>query len=270
MNRMPAVRGVFRGGIRGIGRLPEGLVFFPYFHRMKKLFVVLLGSLLVLSGRAQKTIVHDPNAQVRAVKGFHGISVSSAIDLYLSEGEEETVVVSAKDPKWRDRIVTEVVDGILRIRLEGRHFSTGNNKLKAYVSFVRLDKLTASGASDIYVDGVITGSQLSLDLSGASDFKGAIRVGELRIEQSGASDAHITGVVMGPAVFRLSGASDVKGYDLTVESCDVVASGASDVRITVNKELKANMSGASSVYYKGAGVVTESHSSGASTIKKSS
>src|ERR1700710_753744 len=133
---------------------------------MRKLYVVLLGVLLVLSGRAQKTIVHDPNAQVRAVKGYHGIEVGNAIDLYLSQGDEETVVVSARDERWRDRIITEVVDGILKIRLQSGKFSTGNNKLKAYVSFTNLDRLTASGASDVYVDGVISGSKLSLTLSG--------------------------------------------------------------------------------------------------------
>ncbi|HMI60627.1 MAG TPA: head GIN domain-containing protein [Puia sp.] len=236
---------------------------------MRKLYFILVGVLLVLSSRAQKTIVHDPNAQVRAVKGYHGIEVGSAIDLYLSQGDEETVVVSAKDERWRDRIITEVVDGILKIRLQSGHFSTGNNKLKAYVSFVALDKLSASGASNVYVDGVISGNKLSLTLSGASDFKGAIRVGELQLDQNGASDAKITGVVAGLAVIRLSGASDVKGYDLTVESCEASASGASDIRITVNKELKANATGASSVYYKGEGVISESRASGASTIKKS-
>ena len=125
------------------------------------------------------------------------------------------------------------------------------------------------GPSNVYVDGVISAGKLSLTLSGASDFKGAIRVGELQLDQNGASDAKITGVVAGLAVIRLSGASDVKGYDLTVESCEASASGASDIRITVNKELKANATGASSVYYKGEGVISESRASGASTIKKS-
>jgi len=237
---------------------------------MRQLFFFLLAGLLGLNGRAQQTIVHDPNAVERPAKGFHGIDVGSAIDLYLSQGDEEKVVVSARDPKWRDRIVTEVVDGVLRIRLEGKHFNVGNMKLKAYVSFTGLDQLIISGASNVYVDGVISGGKLSMNLSGASDFKGAIRVGELSLEQSGASDAHITGAVAGLAVIRLSGASDIKGYDLKVEKCDVVVSGASDARITVNKELKADASGASSVYYKGEGVISEVRSSGASTVKKSS
>lgn len=238
---------------------------------MRKLLLILSTCVILgLTASAQKTIIHDPNAQLRSVQHFHGIEVSNAINLYLSQGDAETVVVSAQDLKWRDRIRTEVVDGILHISLENNHFSLGNTKLKAYVSFTTLDRLDASGASDIFVDGVITGNELSLTLSGASDFKGAVNVKALDMNQSGASDAHITGVVSGTAKIESSGASDIKGYDLVTENCNVHASGASDIRITVNKELTAEASGASSIYYKGDATVRDFKSSGASTVKKSS
>jgi hypothetical protein len=237
---------------------------------MRKTLIFLIGSLLVLSSKAQKTIINDPNAEVRPLKGYHGIEISSAINLYLSQGEEETVVVSASDLKWRELIQTEVVDGILKISLDPHKWSRGNTKLKAYVSFTTLDRLTASGASDVFVDGVITGERLSIVLSGASDFKGAINVKELRLEQSGASDAHVTGVVSELADIHSSGNSDVKGYDLTIQNCTVHASGASDIRVTVNKELSADLSGASSVFYKGEAVIKDTRTSGASTVKKSS
>ena len=133
-------------------------------------------------------------------------------------------------------------------------------------NFTSLDEITASGASNAYVDGVIAGDKLTLNLSGASGFKGAIKVNQLSVDQSGASDSHLTGQVAGMATIRLSGASEVKGYDLAVETCSAHATGASDVQITVNKELDADCSGASGVYYKGSGVLRESHSSGASSV----
>jgi hypothetical protein len=262
MSLMPAARAVSPGRIRAN---------FLNFTGMSKFLVVILGSLLVLQVRAQETVIRDPNAELRSnVKGYHGIEVSSAIVLYLSQGPEETVAVSASDIKWRDRIKTEVVDGILRISVEGNHWHAGNYKLKAYVSFTTLDRITASGASDVYVDGVIAGDKLSLDFSGASDFKGAIKVNELQLEQSGASDSHITGQVSGKATIRSSGASDVKSYDLVIQDCSAHASGASDIQITVNKELSAEASGSSSIYYKGEGVLRESHSSGASSVSHKS
>ena len=237
---------------------------------MRRTLLILIAGLLVLGAQAQKTVIHDPNAELRPVKGYHGIEVSSAINLYLSQGDEETVAVSAPDLQMRDRIKTEVVNGILKISLEGKRWSLGSTRLKAYVSFTTLDKLTASGASDIFVDGVITGDNLFIDLSGASDFKGAINVKEFQLDQSGASDAHITGAVSGTATIHSSGASNVKGYDLVIQNCEVHASGASDIRLTINKELSAEVSGASSVIYKGEGTIRESHATGASTVKKTS
>lgn len=234
---------------------------------MRKTILFLLVGSLGLTVQAQKTVVHDPNAQVRPARGYHGIEVSGGIDLYLSQGDEETVVVSAKDIRMRDRIRTEVSNGILRISLP-HGWSVHDYRLKAYVSFTTLDRLVASGASDVFVDGVIGGEELFVSLSGASDFKGAVSVRRLKMEQTGASDARLTGVVSEVASISSSGSSHVKGYELVTQSCTIDASGASDIQITVNKELSAYLSGASNVYYKGAGVIRETHSSGSSSVKK--
>jgi len=223
-----------------------------------------------LASTAQRTIVNDPNVALRSdIKGFHGIHVTNAIDLYLSQSDEEVVAVSAADPKWRDRIRTEVIGGILHIYLDNRGFIwNGGKKMRAYISFTHLDVLNASGASDVYVDGVISGDNLEIKLTGASDFKGAIKVGSLKLDASGASDAQITGSVAGMTTIQAHGASDLKGYDLVTDNCDAHVSGASDVRITVNKELNAHASGASSIYYKGEAVIRDLHSSGASSVNK--
>jgi len=240
---------------------------------MKRIIIIALAWLAVLPAMAQQTIINDPNAVVRDVKGFHGVSVSNAIDVYLSAGSQETVAVSAADVKWRDRIRTEVRDGILHIWLDHESwFNWGekNRKMKAYVSFTRLDRIGGAGATNIYVDGVIESSNLDISLAGASDFKGTIKVGTLQLNLSGASDARIVGTVNGVTTVRSAGASDLKGYDLVTDTCNAHASGASDVHITVNKELNVHASGASGIFYKGAAVIRELHSSGASSVSKKS
>ncbi|MBS1934273.1 MAG: hypothetical protein JST96_09770, partial [Bacteroidetes bacterium] len=74
---------------------------------MKKIVCLVVAWLMLLSVFAQKVVINDPNAEVRTTgSSFHSISVSNAIDLYLSQGNEETVAVSAKDVKYRDKIVT--------------------------------------------------------------------------------------------------------------------------------------------------------------------
>ena len=67
---------------------------------MKKTIIILAGVFGILGASAQKTVVRDPNAQVRNVGSFHAIQVSNAIDLYLNQGGEEAVAVSARDEKY--------------------------------------------------------------------------------------------------------------------------------------------------------------------------
>jgi putative autotransporter adhesin-like protein len=237
---------------------------------MKKLILILVCVVSLIHVSAQKTIINDPNAQVRTVGSFHAIEVSNSIDLYLSQGNEEAVAVSAKDPKHISQIITVVEDGVLKIKLvnTGRIiWNTGNQQLKAYVSFKTLDKLSASGSSDVYVDGAISSDNLSIHLSGSSDFKGSVKVNELSMDQSGSSDATISGHANNLTV-HISGASDIKGYDLVVDNCTAHASGSSDLNITVNKELNAQASGSSDIYYRGSAVIKDLHSSGSSSVSK--
>jgi hypothetical protein len=237
---------------------------------MNKLFLSTTFLFLSLFSFAQnEKIIKDTNAQVRNAKGFHAISISSGIDLYLSQGEE-SVAVSASDSKDRDRIKVDVEDGVLRIYMEdnnGIHWNLGNKKWRAYVSYKTLDKLHASGGSDVFSTSTLKLDNLEIHLSGGSDLKAMVSIQNLSIHQSGGSDVNISGNVANLKI-TASGGSDFHGYDLVSDNCEINASGGSDMRITVNKELKANASGGSDVYYKGTGVVKEMRSSGSSSISK--
>ena len=218
---------------------------------------------------AQKTFVNDANAEVRNISGgFSNITVSGGIDLFLSQYDQVSVAVSASSPEIIQNIKTVVENNTLRIYYDGgKGWNSGNKKMKVYASFKTLDKLTASGACDVEVAGAIESSSLKLNMSGASNFKGAVKVDNLDLELSGASDVKINGTSKTLSI-QSSGASDVKAYDLIAEVCNAKASGASDINITVNKELNASASGASDIYYKGNAVIKEMHSSGASSIVK--
>ena len=216
---------------------------------------------------AQK--INDPNAEVREAKNFHGVNVSNAFDVYLTQSNEEAVAVSASEIKFRDRIKVEVRSGILHIRYEneGLKWNNGKQKLKAYISIREIDQLTISGACDVFVEGTIKAQELTLHQSGASDLKGKLDVKKLTVDISGASDVTITGSA---SILNIgaSGASSFKGYDLVTENCEAHASGASDIRITVNGEISARASGASDIKFKGSGVIRELKSSGASSVSK--
>lgn len=240
---------------------------------MRKSGLLVLALLLAVVSYAQQgdLLVKAPNVQKRDVGSFHAITVSNAIDLVIKQGDEEGVAVSASDVVLRDRIVTKVEDGVLHIYLNtnGFHWNWGwnNQKLKAFISFKTLDHLSASGSSDVVVDGSIKSNNLSISLSGSSDFKGGIQATQLQLHQTGSSDAVVNGTATN-ADIHLSGSSDFKGYEMSVDVCTIDAHGSSDTQITVNKELSVSNGGSSDVYYKGNAVLKETHSSGSSNISK--
>jgi len=229
---------------------------------MKKIILTGFTLFLILAGFSQSA---EDNRQTRNVSGFHGVTVSGGIDLFLSAGPE-SVAVTASTTSVRDHIKTEVENGILHIYLE-RNWSApmGNPKMKAYVSVPDLKSLEGSGGSDIYLQNQINGSDLNISLSGGSDLKGKLNANHLVIKQSGGSDVDLSGNVKQLDV-EASGGSDLSGYGLVTEFASLTASGGCDSHLTVNKELHIVASGGSDVSYKGMATVKEIKTSGSSSV----
>lgn len=216
---------------------------------MKKIiFSLLLLPGITIALNAQKTI-HDPNAEVRPVTTFHAIKVSSGIDLYLSQGNQESLAISSANKVENDKIKTVVENGVLKIWFENDRkvkVNWGNKKMKVYVSVKTINAIQGNGGSDITIEGILKVPDLKLEISGGSDFIGKVDVSMLFADASGGSDIKISG---------------------NASSLKIDASGGSDVFIMVNKELNAQASGGSDIKYKGHAVITNIKTSGAN-IKK--
>ncbi len=238
---------------------------------MKKMISAMVWALGLISAHAQneKNVVVDANAEIRSVGSFSAVEVSGAIDLYLSQGNEEAVAISASSNEIKSRIRTEVKGSTLRIYVDGRGINWklwNNNKMKAYVTFKTLTGIEASGACNVKATGTIKQNELKIEMSGASDFNGEVSIGKLKLDASGASNIKISGKAESTSM-DASGACNIKAYDLKTDMCKIQASGASDIRITVNKELNAQASGGSSIYYKGSGLIRDISASGGASVK---
>jgi hypothetical protein len=248
------------------------LIVIPENHPMKRIFTILLLSLGFVYSNAQngKNVVVDANAEVRNVSGYSAVEVSGAIDLYLSQGTEEGVAISASSDEIKQRIKTEVKGATLHIYFDAKGLNWkvwGNHKMKAYVTFKTLRRLEASGACNVKATETIKQPDLTIELSGASDFTGDLSVDNLTVDASGASNAKLSGTA-DKSKFMASGACTVKAYDLKTNMCKTDVSGASNIRITVEKELNAEASGGSTVFFKGNGLIRDISTSGGASVKR--
>jgi hypothetical protein len=240
---------------------------------MKK--IIMLMAVLPICAFVMAQQINDPNAEVRDVKNFTGIKISSAFDVYLNQSNVDAVAVSASEQKYRDRIKVTVENGILSVGFDNdkgiwKGWNSDKTKLKVYISFKQLNSLKVSGACDVKAEGTIKSDELSISFSGASDLKDVkLDVNKLNIDLTGASDVSITGKATNLKL-TCTGASDFKGYELATDYSDVSATGASSIKITVNKELSVRATGASDVHYKGTGLIREVKSTGASSVSRKS
>ncbi len=108
---------------------------------------------------------------------------------------------------------------------------------------------------------------LKIHLSGASNCEIEIKATDIDGELSGASSLKLKGAV-GKFKIECSGASNCSAYNLTATNADLEASGASEINLTFDNELKATASGASHINYRGNAKLVKSETSGASSISK--
>lgn len=215
-----------------------------------------------------QSIVYDENAEGRSVADFTGLEVSGSISVYVVPGEKSAIAVSAGDEKFNSKIKTEVENGILKISVDGgmwNGFNWANKKLRAYVTVTQLKKILVSGASTVNITGEISSDQIDVDISGASEVKGKLNVNFLKINLSGASVARFSGKSQ-EIIVQSSGASRFLGYDINAETCNISASGASGIRVSVNKQLKVSASGGSTIYYRGNPTTKSVSSSGGARV----
>ena len=131
---------------------------------MKQILIALI-TLISLSTFAQDRVeVNDANAQKRTLTaGFTAITVSDGINLYLTQGSEESIAVSASEEKYMERFKTIVEDGTLKIYFDNSGLSwvnSGKRKLKAYVSFKELEKIHASSGADVILKSTVSVNKL--------------------------------------------------------------------------------------------------------------
>jgi hypothetical protein len=196
------------------------------------------------------------------VDDFNRLAVSHSFDVNVSVGDEPSLTLRVDD-NLESSLEVEVTNDTLRIGLQPRT-SVSNATLEADVTVTSLDAVEGSGAVSIDL-GSLAGSTLELQLSGASDLSGAVDFDNVTGVLSGASNISLSGRVATLDV-DASGASDLALLDLEVDGLIVSLSGASSAEVSVNDSIRASLSGASSLRYRGDPDVTTIDVSGASSI----
>ncbi len=186
----------------------------------------------------------NSKSEKRNVSDFTGVDAGGAMTVEITAQKDFSVEVEADD-NLLSLIKTEVSGGTLKISMKDR--ISPKNKIRIKISMPELNDLDISGATNALVSNVKTDS--------------------LRLEASGASKISVNGEA-NSLESDASGASSIDAVNLKVEDAEVEASGASNTTVSATNKLKADASGASTIYYTGEPKNLSQKTSGASSIKR--
>lgn len=162
--------------------------------------------------------------------------------------------------------LTDVSGTSLRVHLASGSWKRVN--VKVYVTYVSLEKISASSAGNVFAEGIIKSESLGISASSAGSVEVSIDANQVMANASSAGRIELEGKAKSLEV-EASSAGDVDAYSLESEKVNAQASSAGSVKVTVSKEIEAHASSAGDVRYRGNPSRTNTGSSSGGSVKKS-
>ncbi len=217
-------------------------------------------------GQFRRTIYGNGKvvSKERNIENFTGIKVSTGIDVYLKQGNSETLTVEA-DENIQEYILTEVRGGVLNVYTE--ETIRDAKRKRVYVTAKEIDQIRTSSAGDVYGESPIKTDRLDLSASSAGNIKLEVSAKEIKVNISSSGDITLSGDTESLEA-DLSSAGDLNAYDLNAKEADVSVSSAGDADINVSDKLTARASSAGDVNYQGNPKYIDAHSSSAGGVHK--
>lgn len=189
----------------------------------------------------------------RPVSSFNAIDASGIARIYLTQGDQEKVVVEVNNRSLNDRLKIKVQNNTLQIKIQdgmNAHNQFKDAKVNIYVTYKELKSISGSGATSYKSEDPIKVTKLKVELSGANQTDLNLDVTELEFDVSGASNVELKGHADKFSI-NASGASHVRAFSLNAEDVQVETSGVANTQITAQKTIDINASGVSNLTYKG-------------------
>jgi len=231
------------------------------------LIAVLLITLSSCYINFRETVYGNGNVitEERNPGSFDRLKVSSDIDVYITQGDIESVKVIA-DENLLKYISTELYNNTLTI--ESKAWIRNAKSKEVHLVYKKLREIDISSAGDVEGTDRMKADELDLDLSSAGDLTLDVEATRINLDISSAGDARLSGTV-DELDADLSSAGDLNAYDLLARKVRVSVSSAGNAKISASEEVNLNASSAGDIYYKGdPKTVSITTSSAGSIVKK--
>ena len=167
-------------------------------------------------------------SEERNTSECNGICLKYAGNVYLRQGDEQSITVEAND-NIIDDVITQSQDGILSVGL--RNGSYSDVTVRVYVTLKSIEQISIEGAGNINVQNSIDSKNLNCIINGAGDIylKGYGEYLECKI----------------------NGAGNIDAFKFPVKNCAAKINGSGNCSVNVSDYLDAAISGIGNIVYEG-------------------
>lgn len=223
-------------------------------------------NLLAIFLFAMGSVVQAQESQTRSISPFTGVKVAQGIDVYLSKGDKESARVEVTGTKL-ENIITEVSGSYLKVHMRDGNYK-GRVDAKVYVTYVKINKLSASSAGSIFSETTIEANTLEISSSSAGNIEIAVNSGSVDVSSSSAGEVELKGKARSLRA-EVSSAGEIDAYDLESHKVEAEASSSGSVKVNATAELTAHASSGGSIRYRGNPDKSVTNSSSGGSVKKS-
>ena len=185
--------------------------------------------------------------QDREIGSFTVISASSGLNVYVLQGDKESLRVEA-DENLMQYIITRVEGNALILKVKGAIRRA--TKMDIYLTLVNVNEINVSSGADFESRNMIKAKKLDISISSGANVKMELNTKDLSCSVSSGADA----TLRGKTVFfygKASSGSHLKAKQLISKSCKAKASSGGDVTVYAEEEIEARASSGGDVSYYG-------------------
>ena len=205
-------------------------------------------------------------SETRSLAAFTGVKVMEGIDVYLKKGRKESVRVEVTGTDI-DNVITEVSGSYLKVHMrEGRYF--GKIEAKAYVTYVDVDKLSASSAGTIFAENTLTADDMEISASSAGKIEVTVEASRIEAAASSAGDIELKGKSKS-MILDVASAGRIDAGDMESDHVEAEASSGGSAQINALKSIVARASSGGSVRYRGNPEKQNNSSSSGGSVRRS-
>jgi len=161
------------------------------------------------------------------ISGFNRIYTYSSIDLYVTQGNEEKIIVETNQ-EYQKNVKIYLKGTTLNIETKGQIINP--EKFNVYITVKNLTDISSAGSGDIKTTNQLNSKKLNFKIKGSGDLEANLNSETVSIEINGSGDVQLEGKIKNLNIHSF-GSGDIEINNIDLNSILISSKGSGDIEL---------------------------------------